>query len=267
MKFDLMNKIMRLFHKRLHKKLTPSNLRHSDIFLVEFPKSGITWLSFLIANSLIKSDAEHVTFYNQHKFVVDVHQLRSASISNDCFLSGTRFIKSHSNYNSEYYFVIYILRNPFDVMLSYYYFTKSLGYKKNFSQFIKSKDFGIENWVKHIESWLINNKDYAQRIHLIKFENLVSNTKSELFNLFNNIGIKVDHGKIERAIELSSKKRMKESEYLYSSFNPVYKNTDMSFIRKGEVMQNDKILSEEIRNYILKKSSHILKEFYCDLYK
>jgi len=43
---------------------TPTKQCHDDVWLVEFPKSGVTWFSFLVANvNLIKSGVEkEVTF-------------------------------------------------------------------------------------------------------------------------------------------------------------------------------------------------------------
>ena len=90
----------------------PKNPKHDNIYLVEFPKSGITWLSFILGNielALAGRNDEFITFYN-HQYIVDVHQLRNTEINR--FLKRT-FIKSHSTYNPYYYyFVIYLIRNP-----------------------------------------------------------------------------------------------------------------------------------------------------------
>lgn len=262
----MLNKIRKRLKKYIKNSRQSYAFQHNDIFLVEFPKSGVTYLSFLIANALKERDDEAITFYNHHKYVVDIHQLRGATISkNDYPLRGYRFIKSHSYHSPSYYFVIYILRNPFDVMLSYYYFMLSKGYRDSFENFVLSKKHGIQNWVDHVEGWLIKNKDLAQRIHFIKYEDMVSNPRYELANLFKNIGLIVDESKIERAIDASSKENMKSSEQLYTKYSPVYKSSGMNFVRKGTSKQKDLLLNTKNRKTIYNNAFHIVNSFYEDM--
>jgi hypothetical protein len=120
------------------KRHFPKNPRHDDISVVEFPKSGVTWLSFLLAAIEIRLAGlqEQVTYYNHHRYVVDIHQIRGSRIH--WFLNRT-FIKSHSEFNPNYYFAIYLVRNPFDVMVSYYNFMLSHGYGNSFDLFVKDR--------------------------------------------------------------------------------------------------------------------------------
>jgi sulfotransferase family protein len=251
---------------QIYKKYLPANPVHDDIYVVEFPKSGVTWLSFLIANIFIESEKEELTFYNHHKYVVDVHQLRNHNIKNRVFNScNSIFIKSHSMYNPYYSFVIYLMRNPFDVMLSYYYFMLKHGLNIDFSDFVKHNKYGIGVWKRHVEGWLIKNKNLAQRIHLIQYENLIDNTKTEIEKIFTNLGIKINKTQILFAIENSSKDKMKLSESFYFKNSPTYNKSGLNFIRKGEKYQKDEMMTPEIRKYISKETENILKEFYPDL--
>ncbi len=262
----IINKFFKKVKNYLQKSQHNSLFQNNDIFLVEFPKSGVTYLSFLIANALKKRNDEEITFYNHHKYIVDIHQLRGANISrNDCPLRGYRFIKSHSCHSRSYYFVIYILRNPFDVMISYYHFMASHGYNDSFENFLLSKKYGIQNWVNHVEGWLIKNKDLAQRVHLIRYEDLVSSPQHELASLFSNIGLIVDSKKIQEAIESSSRENMKKSEKVYETRNPIYKNSGMSFVRKGYANQKDTLLTEKARSIIYNSAYKIIQEFYSEM--
>jgi len=126
-----------------YKNTLPKNPMHDDIYIVEFPKSGITWLQHILGNielQLVGKKDKHITFYNHHKYLPDIHQIKGANINR--FLDRT-FIKSHSEYNPYYYFVIYLIRNPFDVMVSYYNFMLPHGYKGTFKNFVYDKNFGI----------------------------------------------------------------------------------------------------------------------------
>lgn len=251
---------------QIYKKYLPANPVHDNIYLVEFPKSGITWLSFLISNMFIGSEKEKPTFYNHHKYIPDVHQLRNHNVKNRVFNNyNSIFIKSHSMYNPYYYFVIYLMRNPFDVMLSYYYFMLKHDLNISFSSFVKHDRYGLKVWKKHVEGWLIKNKDLAQRIHLVRYENLIDDTETEIEKIFINLGIKINKAQISFAIENSSKDKMKLSESIYSENSPTYNKSDLNFIRKGEKYQKDEIMTPEIRKYISKETENILKEFYPEL--
>jgi len=234
---------------------------HNDVFLVEFPKSGITWLIFLIGNiNLLLSKMNiKITFYNHHQFVADIHQLRGNRIDSKIIpFPPYRFIKSHEKYNKEYNFVVYLMRNPFDVMVSYYRFMKYLGYNSDFINFVKDKRYGITSWVEHVDSWL-ETQDDAQSFMLLKYENLKKNPKSEIEKIYNNLGIDVNNKIYQQAIKYSNFDNMKISEKYYRDTNPRYK---MIFVRKGAINSKEDIMTEEIYNYIKMRAKNILEKYY-----
>ena len=213
-----------------YKNTLPKNPMHDDIYIVEFPKSGITWLQHILGNielQLAGRKNEYITFYNHHKYLPDVHQLRGMGINR--FLERT-FIKSHSEYNPYYYFVVYLIRNPFDVMVSYYNFMLYFGYIGTFANFVHDKHYGILKWKSHINSWLYKRID-AQRMHFLKYEDLINDTESTIKNLYKNFGVEIDERILLKAIENSYIKNMSNSEFHYKKFNYNY---DMTFIDKKE---------------------------------
>jgi hypothetical protein len=142
---------------------------------------------------------------------------------------------------------------------------QSSGYKESFEKFVLSRRYGIQSWVDHVEGWLVTNKDLAQRIHVIRYEDLITDSAHELANLFANLGLLVDNSKMQQAIETSSKENMKKSEGLFKNFNPVYKKSSMKFVRECKVRQEDSLLSKNIIKIIHEKSHRILKMFYHDI--
>ena len=152
----------------------PRNPKHDDIYLVEYPKSGVTWLSTLIGNiNLIESDQkQQITFFNLQQYIPDIHASRELSEFPLWSFPNCRFIKSHDVYNHNYNFIIYIIRDPYRVMNSYYNFMKNLNsFNGDFDEFVLSKKFGIDAWLNHINSWLTKGVT-NQKIHVIKYENL-----------------------------------------------------------------------------------------------
>jgi len=254
--------IIKNFIKGIKYKYTlPKNPSHDDIYIVEFPKSGITWLQFIIGNIELKLAGiydEYVTYYNHHKYIPDIHNIRNSHIRR--FLKRT-FIKSHSEYNPYYYFVIYLIRNPIDVMVSYYNFLLYHGYNLSFEVFIKNKNFGIKAWKRHVLSWWYR-KVKAQRIHFIKYENLLKNPVYEISELYKNLGVNIDENIIKNAVEKSKLEIMKQSEEHYKKYNPNY---TMEFVGKKGKIKKEQLVTEKIKNFIRKETKEIIEFFYPEL--
>ena len=110
-----------------YRRLTSKQMRNDDIYLVSYPRSGNTWISFLITNvvKLYLNLNIEVNFFNMHTFIPDIHQSRDIPIALQ-FPPFRRIIKSHSSYNPFYKNIFLLVRDPRDVMVSYYYFRKNL---------------------------------------------------------------------------------------------------------------------------------------------
>jgi len=244
-----------------YKNTLPANPMHDDIYIVEFPKSGITWLQHILGNIELQLSGrknEYITFYNFHKYQPDIHQVKKSHINR--FLNRT-FIKSHAEYNSYYYFVIYLVRNPFDVMVSYYNFLLGLGERiPSFEEFIKS-DNGIIAWKKHINSWNYKRID-AQRIHFLRYEDLIKDTKESVMNIYKNFGVNLEENVIDLAIDNSNIKNMSMLEMHYKKYNVNY---TMSFVGKDKKISKDELLSDDMKSYIFDVAYEEIKLFYPEL--
>ncbi len=246
---------------RLYKRYLPANPRHDDVFIVGFPKSGMTWLNFLLANvNVAMSDMDtEITFYNSNQYIPDIHVSRLLS---DPILAfpGFRMIKSHASYNPYYNFVIYIIRNPYDVMVSFYHFLKGLNqFDKDFENFIKNEKHGVAKWVEHVESWLAKNTS-AQRLHLVRYEDLKKNPADELDKIYKNLGKKIKQEALDYAVEMSSFDTMKKSESFYNMNDPNY---SLNFIRTGRIMGNE--IDQDHKEIIRNNTIELLGKFYPEL--
>jgi hypothetical protein len=85
-----------------------------DTFIVSYPRSGNTWTRFLIAN-LLHPD-QPATFANIERLVPDSEAQSSRYFKS---IPRPRVIKSHQYFDPRYKKVIYIVRDPRDVALSY----------------------------------------------------------------------------------------------------------------------------------------------------
>ena len=88
-----------------------------DTFLVSYPKSGNTWVRFLLANLLYPNEA--VGFANINRL------LPAPGVSPRRFLKSLprpRILKSHEPFDVRFRKVIYLVRDPRDVAVSEYHF-------------------------------------------------------------------------------------------------------------------------------------------------
>ena len=88
-----------------------------DSFIVSYPRSGNTWTRFLVAN-LVYQD-EPVTFANIEQIIPDVYKNTRKQLLG---VPSPRILKSHEYFDPRYKRVIYIVRDPRDVVVSYYHY-------------------------------------------------------------------------------------------------------------------------------------------------
>lgn len=243
-----------------HYKTIPLNSTNSDLYIVEFPKSGITWFTTILVNSfLLQSNIKiRATHYNLEQFIGDIHQSRNISENN--IFPYYRLIKSHDIYNPYYRHVVYLIRNPFSVMNSYYLFTAYRNrFKGSFSEFIDHPKFGIQKWIEHVDSWINPKKE--MKFHLVKYEDLHDNAFLVMKNLFINLGLGIDDAIVENAIEKSSFNNMKKDDNHYRNFSP-YRKYD--FVREG---QKKSKIDEKCKKSIENRAKNILKKIYPEYLK
>lgn len=143
--------------RRLYPRL---GLRESDVILASYPKSGNTWVRFIWANlvSLMDLNGEIVDFHTLNEAVgseFDNHQF--GRVEFDCL---PRLVKTHQGYSDRAFGPnrsVYLCRHPGDVMVSYHRFLRARdhfsGVPEDLSTFLRSKDYGLPAWCKHVAEW------------------------------------------------------------------------------------------------------------------
>ncbi len=245
-----------------HDPLLPKSRRDDDIFFVSYPRSGITWICFLLANIMVEKlglDIE-VNFFNIHGFVPDIHQGQDIPLDIG-FFPFKRMIKSHAHFHSGYKNIIYILRDPRNVMVSYYEFKLGLGeFKGNISSFIKDNKFGITAWSDHVQSW-INGVIPGTRFRILKYEDFHSSPEKTVMSIANLIGALLTNDELKRVIKNSSFKNMQKSEEETDSLSIKKYNPNFKFVRKGQATVSEIELSIADISYIKNVAGKLMKKF------
>ncbi len=235
--------LKKVFNPSKAERRNPSATRNvkilkDDTFLVSYPKSGNTWLRFIIANLLVE-DSERVTLSGLEDIVPDIYRNSNEKLS---LISSPRILKSHEPFNHRYRKVIYIVRDPRDVAVSYYHhlikarrIDEDYSLEKWVQDFLVGKfnsKFGT--WREHVGSWIGARKENPDFL-LISYEQLLDNSLGTVKKVSSFLHLNLPETKLQEAIDLSSVDRMRKIE-IQENWQPNKGNmrTDKRFIRSGK---------------------------------
>lgn len=151
----------------------PDPLFEDDIFLVSYPKSGNTWLRFMLAH-LQFADAP-IDFHTISDYIPAGASTADRVWHTQINRMRPRFIKSHVRYQPRFPRVIYLVRDGRDAYVSYYRFLFGrLPEGTTLAEFITKRDLRFGTWSQHVNSWLNANLP-SDRFVMIKYENMLRN--------------------------------------------------------------------------------------------
>ncbi|TYO96058.1 sulfotransferase domain-containing protein [Geothermobacter ehrlichii] len=218
-----------------------------DIFIVSYPKSGNTWVRFLVANVVYKD--RQVNFGSIERLVPDIYQ------HSDFFIrcvSRPRFIKSHEYFDPRYKRVLYIVRDPRDVVVSYWYYkVKIREIKDGFpmdefvDRFVSGDLDPFGSWGDNVGSWLGARK-YSSNFMLVRYEDLSSDPVLVTKKIVQFFGLARNEKDIISAVNNSSINHMKDLEKKDGqNWKPMKKaRSDIPFVRQGSVGGWKNVLSD-----------------------
>src|ERR1039457_5508970 len=148
-----------------------------DIFLVSFPKSGNTWTRFLLAN--LRFPNEPATWANINRLIPDPSGTAKRDFDR---LPRPRIIKSHECFDPRYPRVVYIVRDPRDVVLSQYHYHRKLRKIEDDSpletfvtRFLAGETCPHGSWGQNIATWLYTSEG-SPLFLLLRYEDLIADT-------------------------------------------------------------------------------------------
>ena len=231
-------------------KLGLSNVYSSDTFIVSYPKSGNTWLRFIIANMLTK---ELVTMKNIDEFVPDIYNFKKQINAK----SEPRFIKTHNVNLKQYPKTIYIHRDYRDVLVSYYHFQKNLNqYNGDLSSFIKEIDTPFGLWNNHVTEAFNFKNNSPDRILFLSYDELLANLKDNVERIAQFCDL-TPVKSIEEIVELCSFESLKNVE---DKHGRTFDTPNLTFFRSGRSKQWQTELSKEDQEFINTQNSDLFKK-------
>jgi hypothetical protein len=219
-------------------------LRSTDVFIVGHPKSGNTWLAYMLA-ILFCSDRQHeVTMANVGRYVPCIHG-RDADITKYGNLSNPRLFRNEYPVHPLLYpKTVYLLRDPRAVLVSYYhmygvvrpndpmsldsfvdeYLAK--GFLSNFEP--------LERWDRQVLAWHRRAQE-GDRVLLVKYEDMVEDRKGVLEKVARFINVSPSVTRLAEAVERGAFAAMQKDEEAHGAESYLkIKDKRENFVRRGK---------------------------------
>lgn len=270
------------------------------LWLASYPKSGNTWIRILLSRILYNTSdinkinipiyssksilEEYAEFDISEYSTEQLHKLRLDVFKEKAENSKTIYpIKIHDIFQIRYnklsflpfshtYGAIYIIRNPFDLCIS---FSNHIGKtidetieimsKKNYTLAQNIMKFQIQipqkigKWSEHVLKWTKQNKI---KTLVVRYEDLYTQTYRILKDIISFINIQVSDAKIKDAIEFASFSNLQNLEEKYGfSEKSVHSK---KFFNVGKLYYFKNILTLQQVEKIFKNHQDVIKCFYYD---
>lgn len=219
--------------RRAFNHLRYRSVESGDVLLVSYPKSGNTWLRFILAEILfgVPPDFDAIDGL--------VPQVGAHGAASRMLPGGGRLLKSHEARSSISLSpgtkAVYVIRDGRDVAASYYYGRLRRGhFEGSFSafldEFLAGRLDGYGTWSEHVRSWCEGSSDAS--LCLVRYEDILADPHAEVTRVLGFLGLDVSPETVDSAIERNAASNMRAKE-AGSKLRSLSKRDDISFVRAG----------------------------------
>jgi Sulfotransferase domain len=187
-------------------------LSPQDVLVASYPRSGSTWLRFLLTEILMQQSVEW-PLVNRVIPGAGGHFDAPTILPN-----GGRLIQTHDRYAGPCSRAVYLVRDNRDVILSEYRYALRGGVHRSLDKQIELSLTGgtpmslFGSWHDHVAYWLDSELARRGDLLLMKFEELRHDPDAKLRELLRFLGADATDAQIASAIENNSIRRMRERE-------------------------------------------------------
>jgi len=182
-----------------------------DAYIASYPRSGNTWLRFVLAELLT---GEPVDFIGVDRVSPPVGtQTEDARL----LTTGGRLVKTHEPYRPLYTKALYLIRDPRDVVISWYSLLnddpRSLnGFDAFLDDFVAGRVAGYGSWQDHVRGWLDAARTHPGAIRVDRFEDMRADLHGFVARACALLDIDADDARIAAALDHNTKEHMRARE-------------------------------------------------------
>lgn len=186
-------------------------LNRDDVFLANYPRSGSTWLRFMLFEILAQKDAQ---FDDVNRHIPDVGGQRDAAA---LLPNQGRLIKTEEAFRPDYRRAIYIVRDGRDVALSEYAYHKAQGwidcsFDDYLKMFVNGNAGPYGSWEEHARSWIESPLNARGDLMLVSYQELKQKSEPTLTRIVEFLKVRVPAQVIQKAIQNNSLQSMRRKE-------------------------------------------------------
>lgn len=221
-------------------------IRDSDVFVITYPKSGTVWLQQILRLIEVKGDVTATNDRLNSERIPWMELLESEKQ----FVSAPspRIHVSHLPYRfmplglkQKKGKVIYVARNPKDVLVSYFHFHKFANMLETpkdfdtfFEKFLEGNVFG-NCWFEHVKSWCCHSDE--MNFLYITYEEMIKDLRPVVERIVSFLGMDLTPQQLNDVVEHSTFRNMKiNPQANYQHVPGLLLNHQLgAFLRKGTV--------------------------------
>ncbi len=253
-----------------------SGLRQTDTFLVGHPKSGNTWLAYMLGIVLQGENHDAVNLKNVSQFVPTIHTA-DEKVSEWGQLSSPRVFRNEGPmFPDDYPRTLYIVRDPRAVLLSYYHHwlhtnRDDHGTLEEFIDeivehgCIRRWDPWLVGWDTQVQEW--SDRVTHQRVMIVRYEDLIQDRRAAFQAVLDFCEIPYTQESLSNAVERGGFESMRQVEKKYGAESyPDEQGEEKEqkgfFVRKGVVDGWKDEMSKEAIQKIESAFQGIMKRFH-----
>jgi hypothetical protein len=240
--------------------------KNTDVYLISYPKCGRTWLRLMIGRAIglhysLPEDEELLFLRWKKRPHPDLPRITVVHEDRPMLKTPDELETNKEKYRHKR--VIFLVRDPRDVIVSSYFEMKKRGhifgnnphetrlsyYDGSLSEFIDRPIGGFDTLLCYYNIWA-NSRDIPQGFLLVRYEDMKSNPNRELRRVLDFLGLQsIDDDAIAEAVKFASFENMRKMEakgtFTSGMLNPADRNDSDSFkTRKGKISGYLDYLSE-----------------------
>lgn len=249
---DVMREFVSRIARTAYDRFAPAGrsvrVRDDYVFLTSYPKSGNTWMRFIVSN--LKHPDSETNLENVLTRIPDIYDFPNHFLES---VPSPKVLKSHEQYDHRYPRTIYVVRDPRACSLSYYHYLLRKGLISEdvpvddyIDGFLEGRYSRFGTWRDHVRSWLLMKSEDPDFM-MVRYEDLTESPYKPVEEVDRFLEFGSDRNILEQAIENSSFSNLQEKEARAGQdwSGADVERPETRFFRKGDPDEWKQRLSEQ----------------------